>query len=188
MGRRAAVSSRQFSRDPEREAQSVSVRGPARFPTVALTVVVMAEDAVRGGWQPSPQDPPGPLAWGPVGELGVPGQAEGCVLGGSRAPGPAALGTSPLSNGGGGLHRSESVEASATGVCGHCHSGTSFSQLQSLPSSFKTGNSIDQLSIPNKWLEVRVKLQGPCTWLLQVRLCGWGSSQPRAVVRNWELS
>ena len=30
------------SRDPEREAQSVSVRGPARFPTVALTVVVMA--------------------------------------------------------------------------------------------------------------------------------------------------
>lgn len=166
----------------------MSVRGPARFPTVALTVVVMAEDAVRGGWQPSPQDPPGPLAWGPVGELGVPGQAEGCVLGGSRAPGPAALGTSPLSNGGGGLHRSESVEASATGVCGHCHSGTSFSQLQSLPSSFKTGNSIDQLSIPNKWLEVRVKLQGPCTWLLQVRLCGWGSSQPRAVVRNWELS
>ena len=82
------------SRDPEREAQSVSVRGPARFPTVALTVVVMAEGAVGGGWQPSPQDPPGPLAWGPVGELGVPGQAEGRVLSSSRAPGPAALGTS----------------------------------------------------------------------------------------------
>lgn len=103
------------------------VRGPARFSTVALTVVIMAEGAEGGGWQPSPQDPPGPLALGPVGELGVPGQAEGCVLGSSRAPGPAALGTSPPSNGGGGLHRSESVEASANGVCGHCHSGTSFS-------------------------------------------------------------
>ena len=190
VGQRAAVSSRQFSRDLEREAQRASVRGPARFPTVALTVAVMAEGAVGSGWQPSsPHNPPGPLAWGPLGELGVPGQALGCVLCSSRAPGPAALGTSPpslppRSNGGGGLQRSESVEASATGVCGHCHSGTSFSQLQSLPSGFKTRSSIDQLSIPSKWPEVRVKFQGPCTWLLQVHLCGWGSFQPRAVGRQ----
>lgn len=72
---------------------------------------------------------PGPSrssSLGPVGELHAPGQAEGCVLV-APEPGPAALGTSPFSNGGDGLHRSESVEASANGVCGHCHSGTSFS-------------------------------------------------------------
>ena len=40
------------------------VRGPARFSTVALTVVIMAEGAEGGGWQPSPQDPPAHLASG----------------------------------------------------------------------------------------------------------------------------
>lgn len=92
----------------------MSVRGPARFPAVALTVAVMAEGAVGSGWQPSPHNSPGPLAWGPLGELGVPGQAAGCVLCSSRAPGPAALGTSPpslppRSNGRGGLLMAEVV-------------------------------------------------------------------------------
>ena len=81
-------------------------------------------------------------------------------------------------NGGGGPHGSWCTEASAPGVHGHCHPGKSFSQLQTLCSSFKTCSSFDQLPThPRRWPELRVQLQGLCTSLLQVRRCGWAVLQ-----------
>ena len=58
----------------------------------------------------------------------------------------------------------------------------SFNQCQAPCSSFKNWSTLDHQSTPRRWPEVRVKLQGCCTSLLQVPLCGWGYSPKRSIV------
>ena len=142
---------------------------------------------MRSRSQPSPWGPPGPLAsgqrvsWGPRDRLRAvscraPEPSPGPPTGWAQAlkqPRTSPPSPPPGPNGSSSLQGSQSVEASATGLHGHCYQGNSFNQLQSLHSSFKNWSSLDQLSIPRRWPEVRVKLQRHCTSLLQIHLCSW---------------
>ena len=61
-----------------------------------------------------------------------------------------------------------------------------FIQLQAFHSnSFKNRYSLDWLFTPRRWPEVRVKLKGHFTSLLQVQLCGWGYFQRRVILVSW---
>lgn len=133
---------------------------------------------------------------GPASELGVWGQAEGCVPQSSRALATLSPGQAralkqlcPLhshlgSNGGAGLHGSPSKEASATGVHGtaiKCHA-----QLQPASVSPFTFQKLLQLRSAvhhsKEVAEVRVKLQDTAHHDFRSTSAGGPDSQRRALL------